>query len=45
MSEPAKRSAIYLDPELHFALRLKALDTGRFMTDLVNEAWISRRPG
>jgi hypothetical protein len=28
----------YLDPELHRALRLKALDTGRSMTDLVNEA-------
>jgi hypothetical protein len=38
MSEPAKRSTIYLDPELHRALRLKALDTGRSMTDLVNEA-------
>ena len=38
MSGPAKRSTIYLDPELHRALRLKALDTGRSMTDLVNEA-------
>lgn len=38
MSVPAKRSTIYLDPELHRALRLKALDTGRSMTDLVNDA-------
>lgn len=38
MSESAKRSTIYLDPDLHRALRLKALDTGRSMTDLVNEA-------
>ena len=38
MSEPAKRATIYLDPELHRALRLKAFDTGRSMTDLVNEA-------
>lgn len=38
MSDPAKRSTIYLDPELHRALRLKAFDTGRSMTDLVNEA-------
>jgi len=38
MSEQAKRSTIYLKPELHRALRLKALDTGRSMTDLVNEA-------
>ncbi len=38
MSERAKRSTIYMAPELHRALRLKALDTGRSMTDLVNEA-------
>jgi hypothetical protein len=38
MSEPAKRSTIYLEPELHRALRLKAFDTGRSMTELVNEA-------
>ena len=38
MSAPAKRSTIYLYPELHRALRLKALNTGRSMTDLVNEA-------
>lgn len=38
MSEPAKRSTIYLDSELHRALRIKALETGRSMTDLVNEA-------
>jgi plasmid stability protein len=38
MSKPAKRSTIYLDPELHRALRLKAFDTGRSMTDLVNDA-------
>lgn len=38
MSVPAKRATIYLDPELHRALRLKALDTGRSMTDLVNDA-------
>ncbi len=38
MSEPVKRSTIYLDPELHRALRIKAVHTGRSMTDLVNEA-------
>lgn len=38
MSEPAKRSTIYLDPDLHRALRLKAIHTGRSMSDLVNEA-------
>ncbi len=38
MREPAKRSTIYLEPDLHRALRLKALHSGRSMTDLVNEA-------
>ena len=37
MSESAKRSTIYLDPDLHRALRLKAVHTGRSMSDLVNE--------
>lgn len=37
MSETAKRSTIYLDPDLHRALRLKAIHTGRSMSDLVNE--------
>jgi len=34
----AKRSTIYLDPDLHKALRLKAVDTSRSVSDLVNEA-------
>ena len=38
MSEPAKRSTIYLDPPLHQALRIKAIHTRRTMSDLVNEA-------
>ena len=37
MRESAKRSTIYLDPDLHRALRLKAIHTGRSMSDLVNE--------
>jgi plasmid stability protein len=37
MTESAKRSTIYLDPDLHRALRLKAIHTGRSMSDLVNE--------
>lgn len=37
MSESAKRSTIYLDPDLHRALRLKAIHTGRSMSELVNE--------
>ena len=38
MAMQAKRSTIYLDPDLHKALRLKALETSRSMSDLVNEA-------
>jgi hypothetical protein len=38
MSETLKRSTIYLKPELHRALRIKAVDTQRSLSDLVNEA-------
>ena len=38
MSEPAKRSTIYLDSALHRALRIKAVHTRRSMSDLVNDA-------
>jgi len=38
MAMQAKRSTIYLDPDLHKALRLKAVETSRSMSDLVNEA-------
>ena len=37
MSAP-RRSTIYLEPELHQALRLKAAVTDRSVSDLVNEA-------
>jgi predicted DNA-binding protein len=38
MAALSKRSTIYLDPALHQALRLKALETSRSMSDLINEA-------
>ncbi len=38
MSEGAVRSTLYLDPELHRALRLKAASAHRSMSDIVNEA-------
>ncbi len=38
MSTLSKRSTVYLDPELHRALRLKALETSRSMSELINEA-------
>ena len=38
MATGTKRSTIYFDPELHRALRFKAAETSRSITDLVNEA-------
>jgi len=38
MSTDNKRATIYFDPELHRALRLKAAETDRSVSDLVNEA-------
>lgn len=34
----AKRATVYFDRELHRALRLKAADTDRSVSELVNEA-------
>ena len=38
MATQTKRSTIYFDPVLHKALRLKAVETSRSVSDLVNEA-------
>ena len=38
MSEKTRRATIYLDSELHRALRLKAADTEYSISELVNEA-------
>ncbi len=39
MSEaPAQRATIYFDADLHKALRLKAADTHRSISELVNDA-------
>ena len=38
MSEFTKRSTIYFEPEIHRALRIKAVHARRSMSDLVNEA-------
>ena len=34
----ARRATIYLDPDLHRALRLKAAETDQTISDLVNDA-------
>ena len=33
-----KRTTIYLDPDLHKALRLKAIDNSKSMSEIINEA-------
>jgi hypothetical protein len=38
MAMQAKRATIYLDPELHKALRLKAVETSCSVSELVNNA-------
>lgn len=38
MKQSQKRATVYFDPVLHRALRLKAAETDRSMSDLVNEA-------
>jgi len=38
MSELAKRSTVYFRPDLHRALRIKAIHTQRSLSDLVNDA-------
>jgi plasmid stability protein len=38
MNTGNKRATIYLDPDLHRALRLKAAESERSISDLVNEA-------
>ena len=38
MNTTTKRATIYFDPQLHKALRLKAAQTERSISELVNEA-------
>jgi plasmid stability protein len=38
MNDQNKRATVYFDPDLHMALRLKAAETDRSISDLVNEA-------
>lgn len=38
MAPATRRATVYLDPELHKALRLKAVETSRSVSDLVNDA-------
>jgi plasmid stability protein len=38
MTEQSKRTTIYLESDLHKALRIKSAETERSVSDLVNEA-------
>ena len=38
MTSLNKKSTIYLDPDLHKALRLKSAETSRSISDMINEA-------
>ena len=38
MGTESKRATVYFDPALHRALRVKAAETDRSLSDLVNEA-------
>ena len=38
MTTPNKRTTIYLDPELHKALRMKAAASSKSVTALINDA-------
>lgn len=38
MATPAKRATIYLDPDIHKALKLKSIETSRSISYLVNVA-------
>lgn len=38
MAKAVRRATVYLDPELHKALRLKAVETSRSVSDLINDA-------
>ncbi len=38
MPAEVRRATIYFDPDLHKALKIKALETSRSITDIVNQA-------
>lgn len=38
MSSLAKRATVYLEPRLHKALQLQAIETSRSVSDLINDA-------
>ncbi len=42
MTTLTKRTTIYLEPEIHQALRMKSAETNRSISDLINEALLEQ---
>jgi hypothetical protein len=42
MTSLTKRTTIYLEPEIHQALRIKSAETNRSISELINEAILER---
>ena len=42
MSSLTKRTTIYLEPEIHQALRMKSAETNRSISELINEAMLEQ---
>jgi len=38
VTEKPKRSTVYLDPELHHALKVQAVETSRNISEIINSA-------
>ena len=38
MTDLTKRATVYLEPDLHRALRLKSIETSKSMSELINDA-------
>ena len=38
MTMSSRRATVYLDPDLHKALKLKAIETSRSVSELINDA-------
>ena len=38
MATPSKRTTVYIDPVLHKALRLKAIDSDKSVSEIINDA-------
>ncbi len=42
MTDLTRRATVYLDPDLHKALRLKSIETSKSMSELINDAILEK---